>query len=293
MKEALYYEKKSEGNARCLLCPHRCVIAEGKTGFCGVRKNVEGKLYSLVYGKPVSIAVDPIEKKPLYHFHPGSKIFSFGTFGCNLSCQFCQNYDISQAKEIPDFENALASLPEVSPEKMVRMCQKHDLNLLAFTYNEPTVFYEYMLDIAKECKKHGIKTVMVSNGQINEEPLLELLPYMDAFNIDLKSFSPDFYRKICSGTIEDTKRTIRMISEAKKHIEVTLLLIEGYNDDEKEFREYCKFIAGIDKNMPLHLSRAFPCYKMSFNPTPIPLLRKFERIAKEYLSTVHVGNVSL
>ncbi len=290
MKEASYYEKKGD-NVLCVLCPKRCVIVPGRCGFCGVRKNIGGRLYSLVYGKPVSIAVDPIEKKPLYHFHPGSKIFSFATFGCNLSCQFCQNYDISQAKDIPDIESVLESMRYVSPEEMVRMCLEQGLKLLAFTYNEPTVFYEYMLDVAKECRKQGILTVMVSNGQINEEPLRELLPYMDAFNIDLKSFSPEFYRKICSGTIEDTKRTIRIAVEQKKHVEVTLLLIEGFNDNEAEFREFCKFLSGISRNIPLHISRAFPCYKMSFKPTPIELIRGFERIAKEYLSNVHIGNV--
>lgn len=291
MKEALYYGKKG-ANIHCLLCPRNCIIAPGKVGFCSVRKNIEGKLFSLVYGKPVSIAIDPIEKKPLYHFHPGSKIFSFGTFGCNLSCQFCQNSDISQAKEVPDFENVLESMPYVSPEEMVGMCKARSLKLLAFTYNEPTVFFEYMLDVAKECKKQGIGTIMVSNGQINEKPLRELLPYMDAFNIDLKSFSQEFYRKICSGTIEDTKRTIRIISEQKKHQEVTLLLIEGQNDKEDEFRDYCKFLSGISRDIPLHISRAFPCYRMNLKPTSVELLRKFEKIAKEYLSDVHVGNVS-
>jgi pyruvate formate lyase activating enzyme len=291
MKEALYYEKKAKKLVHCLLCPRSCTISDGTVGFCGVRKNIKGKLFSIVYGKPVSVAVDPIEKKPLYHFHPGSKIYSFGTFGCNLRCQFCQNYGISQVKEILDYERIIESLPAVSPNAMVKDCTSRGLKLLAFTYNEPTVFYEYMLDIAKECKKNKIEAVMVSNGQINEKPLKKLLPFIDAFNIDLKSFSPDFYRKTCFGTIEDTKRTIRIVSEAKKHQEVTLLLIEGHNDNEDEFRQYCKFLANIDNEIPLHISRAFPCYKMRFRSTSVKRLKKFESIAKEYLVTVHIGNL--
>jgi len=162
---------------------------------------------------------------------------------------------------------------------------------IAFTYNEPTVFYEYMLETAKKCKENGIKTVIVSNGQINEAPLRELIKYIDAFNIDLKSFNADFYKKICKGDIEATKNTIRIIVGEKKHLEVTFLLIEGYNDNENEFREYCSFIKNLNKNIVLHISRAFPRYKLKFNPTPAPLLKKFGEIAKQYLNFVYLGNI--
>ncbi len=287
MKEALYYEIEKEKSVICMLCPHGCRLEDGKAGVCGVRENIEGTLYSLVYERPVAIHIDPIEKKPLYHFHPGEKILSIGTYGCNLSCSFCQNYDLSQE----DDKRVFNSVEEVNPDTIIKLCKEHDLKFVAFTYNEPTVFYEYMLETAKLCKSNDIKTVVVSNGQINEAPLRELIKYIDAFNIDLKSFNSDFYKKICKGDIETTKNAIRIIVEEKKHLEVTFLLIEGYNDNENEFREYCTFIKNLNKNIVLHISRAFPRYKLDFNPTPSSLLKKFGDIAKEYLDLVYLGNI--
>ena len=287
MKEALYYEIENEKSVICMLCPHGCRLEDGKAGVCGVRENVEGTLYSLVYERPVAIHIDPIEKKPLYHFHPGAKILSIGTYGCNLSCSFCQNYDLSQE----DDKRVLDSVEEVNPGTIIKLCKEHNLKFVAFTYNEPTVFYEYMLETAKLCKSNDIKTVVVSNGQINEAPLRELIKYIDAFNIDLKSFNADFYKKICKGDIETTKNAIRIIVEEKKHLEVTFLLIEGYNDNENEFREYCTFIKNLNKNIVLHISRAFPRYKLDFKTTPSSLLKKFGDIAKEYLDLVYLGNI--
>ena len=207
MKEALYYEIEKEKSVLCLLCPQGCKLEEGKTGVCGVRENEDGVLYSLVYERPVAIHIDPIEKKPLYHFHPGVRILSIGTYGCNLSCPFCQNYDLSQQ----DDKKILESVKEVNPQKIIDLCRQDNLRFVAFTYNEPTIFYEYMLETAKLCKANDIKTVVVSNGQINEKPLRNLIKYIDAFNIDLKAFNPDFYKKICKGNIETTKNTIRII----------------------------------------------------------------------------------
>jgi len=287
MKEALYYEIEKEKSVLCLLCPQGCKLEEGKTGVCGVRENEDGVLYSLVYERPVAIHIDPIEKKPLYHFHPGVRILSIGTYWCNLSCPFCQNYDLSQQ----DDKKILESVKEVNPQKIIDLCRQDNLRFVAFTYNEPTIFYEYMLETAKLCKANDIKTVVVSNGQINEKPLRNLIKYIDAFNIDLKAFNPDFYKKICKGNIETTKNTIRIIIEQKKHLEVTFLLIEGYNDDENEFREYCLFLKNLDENIVLHISRAFPRFKLDFDPTPTGLLKRFEKIAGEYLRFVYLGNI--
>ncbi|MCX7834083.1 MAG: AmmeMemoRadiSam system radical SAM enzyme [Ignavibacteria bacterium] len=295
MQEASYYNKLDEvGRVKCLLCPKECVIVDGKTGTCGVRKNIGGKLISLVYGRPIAIHIDPIEKKPLYHFYPGSKIFSIGTFGCNLSCRFCQNYDISQFDPTEDLET-LEEIRYFTPAEVVKMCKHYELEFLAFTYNEPTIFYEYMMDIAKLCKNpedgHEIKTVVVSNGQINEAPLRNLLPYIDAFNIDLKAFNENFYKRICNGNLETTKNTIKIIVEEKKHIEVTFLLIENFNDNKQEFLEMCKFLKSLDENIVLHISRAFPHYKLYFKPTPYKLMKDFYDIAKLQLKNVYLGNV--
>ena len=288
MKEAYYYQSIDDGKVNCLLCPQECVIVSGKTGVCGVRKNVDGKLISTVFGKPVAIHIDPIEKKPLYHFHPGEEILSIGTIGCNLSCKFCQNYDISQET---DSSWANDKLKYVSPEDIIKLCKEQNQKFVAFTYNEPTIFFEYMLDTAKLCKDNGIKTVVVSNGQINEEPLSELIKFIDAFNIDLKSFNTDFYKKICNGNLETTKKTIEFIIQCSKHIEVTFLLIENYNDDIGEFRNMCEYLKNLDNNIVLHISRAFPRYKLKMNVTPVNLLKDFERTARKYLKNVYLGNI--
>jgi pyruvate formate lyase activating enzyme len=287
MKEALYYEHLDSGKVKCTLCPKGCVIAENKTGVCDVRENVQGKLFSLVYDKPVAIHIDPIEKKPLYHFYPGSAILSIGTYGCNLDCKFCQNYDISQEFEARQFE----FIDDVEPEKIIQTCFERNIKFVAFTYNEPTVFYEYMLDIAKLCKVNGLKTVSVSNGQINEKPLRQLINYIDAFNIDLKAFNDDFYKNICNGNLQTTMNTLKIIKEEKKHLEVTFLLILGFNDDIDEFKEMCKFIKTLGDDVVFHISRSFPRYKLEFESTPVSTIKKFEEIAKEYVKYVYVGNV--
>ena len=287
MKEASFYIAEENGKVKCLLCPRECSVSENKTGVCGVRENIDGKLYALTYSRPVAIHLDPIEKKPLYHFHPGEVILSIGTLGCNLDCKFCQNHNISQ-----DFDkSSFNGLKEVSPEGIIDICKKHGYKFVAFTYNEPTIFFEYMFEVAVLCKNNGIKTVMISNGQISEEPLLKLIDYMDAFNIDLKSFNPDFYKKICGGEIETTKQTIEIIIKHKKHLEVTMLLIKGYNDNETEFEAMCKYLSALDKNIVLHLSRAFPDYKMDFEITPIKLMNSFYDKAKQYLNFVYKGNI--
>ncbi len=291
MKEALFW--KSEGkNIRCELCPHKCLIPNGKKGFCRVRKNIKGKLYSLVYGKPASIAVDPMKKKPLYHFYPNELIYSIGTFGCNMRCLYCQNYEISQETDmLPDYEEVLKDIIYIPPKNIIKQCKEKNLKFIAFTYTEPTVFYEYMLDIAKLAQKEKIKCVMVSNGQINKGPLKKLIKYIDAFNIDLKSFEQKFYDKVCSGFIETTKDTLKLIVKEKKHLEVTYLLIPGYNDNPSQFEQLCEFVSSLGDDVALHITRAFPFYHLDFQPTPIELLKRFEKIAKKHIKNVHVGNV--
>jgi pyruvate formate lyase activating enzyme len=287
MKEAAFYITESSGKVRCLLCPKECSISDNNTGVCGVRENVGGKLYTLAHSKPVAIHLDPIEKKPLYHFYPGEVILSVGTYGCNLNCKFCQNHDISQ-----DFdEDSLNSIVEVSPKEIINLCKQRGYKFVAFTYNEPSVFYEYMLEIAMLCKSNDIKTVVVSNGQINPEPFEILVEYIDAFNIDLKSFNPDFYRKICGGEIEATKQTIESIVRHGKHLEVTFLLIKGLNDSEEEFKHMCNYISALDKNVVLHISRAFPRYKLDFEVTPKELINRFYKTAQTYLNYVYKGNI--
>jgi len=287
MKEALFYENLDGGKIKCTLCPKGCVVADSRTGICGVRENVTGKLYSLVYEKPVAVHLDPIEKKPLYHFYPGSEILSIGTYGCNMECSFCQNYDISQVFEVSDFK----FIDNVPPESIIKMCIDRKIGFVAFTYNEPTVFFEYMLDTAKLCKANGLRTVSVSNGQINEKPLRHLINYIDAFNIDLKAFNSDFYRNICGGDLQTTLNTLKIIVEEKKHLEVTFLLIEGFNDDENEFRQMCEFVKSLGDEVVFHISRSFPRYKLEFDATPISLLKKFESIAQEYIKYVYTGNI--
>lgn len=287
MKEASFYIAEENGRLKCLLCPKECLVSQHHTGVCRVRENIDGKMYALTYSKPIAIHLDPIEKKPLYHFYPGEVILSIGTLGCNLDCKFCQNHNISQDFDKSSFE----SIEETTPEKIIELCRKRGYKFVAFTYNEPSIFFEYMLDVAKLCKENDIKTVMVSNGQINKEPFEVLVEYIDAFNIDLKSFNPDFYRKVCGGEIETTKQTIEAIVKHKKHLEVTLLLIKGLNDNEEEFEQMCGYLATLDKNIVLHISRAFPDYKMEFEITPVKLINRFFEIAKQKLKYVYKGNV--
>ena len=281
MKRASYYEKRDNNHVICKLCPHYCSLGEGDLGKCRVRKNQDGILYSLNYGKITASAYDPIEKKPLYHFYPGSNIFSLGSFGCNLACDFCQNwqivYDDSFAREIPDRE--ILALGE----------DKGSIGI-AFTYNEPIVSYEYVLDLAKQAKEKNQKTVMITNGYINEEPLRALLPYIDAMNIDLKAMDDDFYRSICDGSLEPVLRTIEIAAQST-HVEITSLLIGGKNTDMKEIEELAKKIASINPSIPLHLSRYYPAYKMKTPATNVELLLMARRICKEHLDNVYIGNL--
>jgi len=285
MKEAMFWEMRESGKVQCHLCPHNCLLDEGKIGICKARQNIDGKLYSLVWGEVSSIALDPIEKKPLYHFHPGSYILSLGTFGCNFSCDNCQNWQISQQRVPTDF------LP---PEQAVKIAKGERRNVgIAYTYNEPLIWYEYVLDCAQLAKEEGLKNVLVTNGYINEEPLLNLLPYIDAMNVDVKAMKEDFYRKICKAKLSPVLRTVELAFEKGVHIEVTNLVIPSMNDKEEDFRALTDWLASIAKSIPLHFTRYFPSFRMSLPATPISTLIKARELAREKLDYVYTGNVLL
>ena len=287
MKTALFYEKIENGNVRCLLCPHNCTIKEGQRGTCGVRINRGGILYSETYERISSLNYDPIEKKPLYHFHPGRGILSIGSVGCNLKCSFCQNCSISQAT-VDTFD----WFKNYSAADVVGMAYGKAGNLgIAFTYNEPTVFYEYMLEIAQLAKSRKLMTVMVSNGYINPGPLESLIPFMDAFNIDLKAFRNDFYKKYSKASLDPVLETLRLLKKHDKHVEITNLVIPGLNDDADVFREMTGWIHDeLGKDSILHISRYFPHHRMTIGSTPSSTMIKMFETAKEKLEYVYLGN---
>ncbi|MGB9608478.1 MAG: AmmeMemoRadiSam system radical SAM enzyme [bacterium] len=283
MKEALFWEEKGEKKVQCHLCPHNCLLEEGKVGICKARQNIEGKLYSLVYGEVTSIALDPIEKKPLYHFYPGSYILSLGTFGCNFSCDNCQNWQISQMRAPTNY---------FSPEKVVSIAKGEPGNIgIAYTYNEPLIWYEYVLDCARLARKEGLKNVLVTNGYINEEPLLQLLPYIDAMNVDVKAMNEEFYRKIPKGRLSPVLRTVELGVKHGVHIEVTNLVIPTLNDKEEDFQALIDWLSGLDDSIPLHFTRYFPAFRMTLPPTPIPTLIRARKLAMKKLKYVYTGNV--
>lgn len=287
LREASFYTQLKNSFVRCDLCPNNCVIKENAFGDCGVRQNIDGKLYSVVYGYPVSIHVDPIEKKPLYHFFPGTKILSIATVGCNLRCNFCQNWTISQSSP------AEVKTNYTTPEEIIAICKKYNCKSIAFTYTEPTVFYEYMFDIAKLAKEEGIYTVWVTCGYINEKPLRELTKYIDAANIDLKGFSEEFYHTYTTGELQPVLNTIK-IAQDNMIFEITNLIIPNANDSPQLIHSMCSWIReNTSKDIPLHFSRFFPNYKLkNKSPTPLKTLHKAYEIAKrESLHYVYIGNV--
>lgn len=283
MREALYYEQQGQA-AHCSLCPKKCVINEGKSGFCRVRKNISGKLYSINYAEATAQALDPIEKKPLYHFYPGSTILSLGTWGCNFSCQFCQNWQIAQEQP-----QTILLTPEEAVDLARRFAHQGNIGI-AYTYSEPSVWYEYILDTAQLVQEAGLVNVLVSNGFINEQPLKELLPYIAAMNIDVKAFTDEFYQTMCAGRLIDVKRTVEQAAQ-QCHVEITTLVIPGLNDSSEEIANLAKWLSGISKDIPLHLSRYFPNYKLNAPPTPFSTLEAAYQAARQYLNYVYIGNV--
>lgn len=283
--EAEYWQPAGQERVTCLLCPHRCVIAKGKAGICRVRVNHNGRLVAMAYGKVTSLALDPIEKKPLHDFHRGSKILSVGSFGCNFRCSFCQNWQISQ-QEAP----WRLILPDELAAQAVRELPFGNIGL-AFTYNEPLINYEYVRDCARLAHRENLKNVLVTNGSINPEPLEALLPWIDAMNIDLKAWQPSFYRQICHGALEPVLESIRL-SAGRCHLELTTLLIPGLNDAESDLEAMTAWIASIDPQIILHLTRHHPDYLM---PEPQPIsaerMQTLARIARRHLKTVVLGNI--
>ncbi len=287
MKVAKWWNEKEQG-IECYLCPRRCIIADRSYGVCNVRKNVDNTLYTIVYGHPVAVHVDPIEKKPLYHFYPGSQIFSVGTVGCNLLCEFCQNWDIARAK--PDD----TQMHNISPEKIIDMAQKSNCIGIAFTYNEPTIFGEYVLDIATLAHQSGLKTVMVTNGYITPEAIDDIYPFIDAANIDLKSFSNEFYRQYCKGELQPVLDALQRIRDLGTFIEITTLIIPGKNDSDSELDHLTRWIVdNLGTDVPVHFSAFHPDYKMrKLSRTPKETLDKARKIAiRNGLRYVYEGNV--
>jgi pyruvate formate lyase activating enzyme len=281
-REALFYEKLEDGRVKCVLCPNFCVIRDGATGRCMVRKNESGRLVTLSYGYTVTAALDPVEKKPLYHFMPGSTILSIGPNGCTLTCDHCQNWQISQEK-VP--------VRYISPEALVETASERGSIGVAFTYTEPLIWFEYLLDALPLLREAGLKSVLVTNGYLNEEPARRIIPLVDGFNVDLKSFSDGFYRGYCGGSIEPVKRFIET-AVPQTHVEVTCLVIPGLNDTEEEIGKMAGWLSGISREIPLHLSRFFPHYRMKDrSPTPQATLEMAYRKAREYLDYVYVGNI--
>jgi pyruvate formate lyase activating enzyme len=281
--EAMFYEKLKD-KIHCFLCPHNCVIENGHIGKCNVRTHVDGKLYTINYGEITSASIDPIEKKPLYYFKPKSHIFSVGSFGCNFSCSFCQNHSISQGVTKSEY---------VTKENLVDTILATNNNIgVAFTYNEPSIWYEYVYDCSKLLKETNpeASVVLVTNGYISEEPLKQLLPYVDAMNIDLKSFNNKYYKDICGGSIDPVLRTIHVAAKLC-HVEITTLLVTGENDKLEEVEQIAKFLSSINEDIPLHLSRYFPRYKNTSPPTDINFMKEAEAVARKYLNKVSLGNI--
>jgi len=304
MKKAVLFEKEN-GRVRCLACKQRCLIAEGYTGICGVRQNVGGKLFLLVYGKASAVNVDPVEKKPLYHFLPGTPIFSIGTVGCNFACSFCQNWDLSQATKELRLKLLREKSPELigvevtrfgydlPPERIVSICLEQGIPSIAYTYNEPVIFFEYLYDTARLAKEKGLRNVMVSNGYESEEALELLKDCVDAMNIDLKSFSDEFYKELCKARLQPVLDTIKKVHELGIWLEVTTLVIPGRNDSEEELRSIASFIASIDKNIPWHVTAFHPAYKLrdAERTSHESLVKAYSIGRGEGLRFVYVGNV--
>ncbi len=303
MKQATLYQKLPGNKVKCLACSWYCKIQPNNLGICATRFNKKGTLYSLVYGKAIGLHLDPVEKKPLYHFLPGAKILSFGTLGCNFGCLFCQNWEMSQINKNQELksknqEENLVKLIDamsitISPSEIVDLALKQHADGIAYTYNEPAIFAEFTLDTAKIAKKNGLKNIYVSNGFESTETFNFVRDYLDAINIDLKSFRSEFYQQICKAKIEPVKENIKRFFAAAIEIEITTLIIPGQNDSQEELTAIANFLASISKDIPWHNSAFYPAYKMSdAPPTPYETLIKAYEIGKKAgLKYVYVGNI--
>lgn len=308
MKKATLFHKAKDENLRCDACQHNCMIAPGQSGICGVRENKGGELYLRVYGRAIAVQVDPIEKKPLYHFMPGSEVFSFGTIGCNFRCSFCQNWDISQAIEAVrerykgdrgESEEIIGKIcdegQDLSPKKIVSHCRKGKIPIIAYTYNEPTIFVEYAHDTAKLAKKHGIKNVFVSNGYETKECLEYMGDWCDAINIDIKAFDQKFYTEMCGGAkLQGVLDSVMLAHRLGIWVECTTLIIPGLNDSDKELRGIAEFIESVSPDIPWHVTAFHPAYRMTDRGrTPSSTVQKAWKIGKDAgLKYVYTGNLS-
>ncbi len=283
MHEAMYYEKRDGGSVLCRLCPHHCLIKAGERGRCRVRENQNGTLVTLNYGRVTSVAMDPIEKKPLYHFHPGSQILSLGTFGCNFRCEFCQNWQISQ--EAPPTE------PLTSHEAVA--AAKHYGSVgIAYTYNEPAIWFEFVLETARKAAQAGLKNVLVTNGFWEQDPLKEVLPFIHALNIDIKSSSPAFYGEMCGGRLEPVLAAVETAAKSA-HVEITTLVIPGHNDSDADLEGVARWLEEhVGRRVPTHLSAYFPRFRLKAPPTPVETLKRAYELFIRHLDFVYVGNVA-
>ena len=286
-KEAYHYTKLGE-NVQCNICPNRCILGEGERSFCRVKTNKGGKLYTLVYGNPCAVHVDPIEKKPLFHFLPGTKAFSIATAGCNFRCLNCQNWQISQSKpeETRNYE--------LFPKDVVKGAKQYGCESIAYTYSEPVAFYEYMYDTAKEAKHEGLRNLWITNGYINREALLDLSQYLDAANVDIKNFKEEIYNTLNGGHLKPVLETVKTLKERKVWFELTNLVIPNYTDDMEMIEEMCKWIVkNLGPSYPLHFSRFYPMYKLKLlPPTPVDTLERAAKIAEDCgMEYVYIGNV--
>lgn len=276
------------GKVRCNLCSYRCVIKDGKRGLCDVREVREGKLCTLNYGKASSVSPDPIEKKPLYHFHPGSTVFSLGTVGCNFRCIHCQNFSISQAS----LDESMGFLRDYSPEKTIELAKDFESDGIAWTYNEPTIWFEFTFDTSVLAKDKGLYTVYVTNGYMTEEALDTISPYLDAMNVDVKAFNEKFYKEVAKAKMQPVLDTVERAVKRGIHVELTYLVIPGKNDSSEEIGDFVDWASGIDKNIPVHFSRFHPDYKLTeIDSTPISTLENARKIGLEKLRYVYTGNV--
>ncbi|MCP4256312.1 MAG: AmmeMemoRadiSam system radical SAM enzyme [Planctomycetes bacterium] len=289
MKEAMFYESLN-GKVKCNLCNHYCVIADGKRGICGVRENRKGKLYSLIYGKSVSAGIDPIEKKPLFNFYPGTAAYSVASVGCNFRCHNCQNWTISQ---MPKGKGGKIVGDNLSPEEIVMNAKNSGCKSIAYTYTEPTIFFEYALDTARLAQKEGIKNVFVTNGYTSAEAIKKIAPFLDAANVDLKSFREEFYHKVCGAKLQPVLDNIKLYKELGIWVEVTTLLIPGYSDDEHQLEEIAGFIRSVGEDIPWHITAFYPAFKLpDVTPTTVESLRKARDIGiKAGLRYVYEGNI--
>lgn len=288
LREAMFYQGLDNNQVRCQLCPRRCTIPEGKRGFCRVRENRGGKLYSLVYGKPCSVNVGPIEKAPLYHFVPGHKRLCLATVSCNLRCKFCHNWHISQVGpgEVSEYN--------LSPEEVVKEALRQGVNSISFTYTEPIVSYEYIYDTSKLAKEEGIKTSIVSNGYINPEPLRKLHSVLSAVKIDLKGFTEKFYREVCAAELEPVLKTLKVLKEEGAFFEIVNLVIPTLNDNAEEIKKMCEWIRNdLGNDVPIHFTRFTPSYRLTNLPsTPVKTLEMAVSTAHDVgLKYVYIGNV--